>query len=115
MKKILFLLFLSCLPAWGQLRTNLLLVLDYPPESCSTSITFHYFSSSNLSVPVSNWVHEGQQPCMTGQTSYVWNVTVLPHSVWWTACASNVEGTAFFPSAAEVPPLLRSDILLRVR
>lgn len=115
MKTLILILSLLALPVFGQLRTNLTLYFDYPAQACSTNITFHYFSSSNLSIAVSNWNWEGSQPCDLNHTTYLWPVTVLPHSVWWTVCASNIEGTAFFPSAAEVPPLLRSDVFLLLK
>ncbi len=115
MKKLILLPFLMVLPAFGQVRTNLIGAFDYPPSSCSTTITFHWFFSTDLSVPVTNWLHLSQEPCQIGKTNYTVQLMVQPGAGWITAGASNLTGMALFPGAAEIPPLLRSDVLLRVK
>lgn len=118
--KTLFALILSALPliGLGQVpiaRTNVLVTFDYPPSALSTTIVFHYFSTTNLSVPVSNWTWRASEPCAVGKTNYGLWFTVEPHSQWFTAGASNVSGMALFPGAAELPSNPRSDSLLLVR
>lgn len=115
MKETAALLLLSAACALGQLRTNVSASFDYPPSACSTTITFHWFYSDSLSVPQTNWPHLSHEQCQVGKTNYSVQLAVMPGSVWVTAVASNLTGVAPFPGAAEVPPQLRSDTILRVR
>lgn len=115
MKKLILLLSLLSLPVYGQIRTNLNLVWDYPPQSQSTTITFYVFTSQDITVPTSNWTFYASTPCVVGVSNYMVPVTAGTASKWFTAGASNLTGFSPFPSAAECPPVPRSDVLLRVR
>lgn len=115
MKKLILLLPLLSMTAFGQVKTNVTGIFNYPPSACSTTITFHWFFSSDLSIPATNWMHLSQENCQIGKTNYTVQLMVEPGAGWITAGASNLTGMVLFPGAAEIPPSLRSDVILWVR
>lgn len=110
MMRTLILFLLASLSAQAQPLSNLIARFNYPLGSCSTTITFHWFMSSDLSIPRTNWTHVGMEQCVVGKTNYDLPVIVTPSSKWIYAGASNITGMVPFPGAAEVPPQLRSDV-----
>lgn len=114
MKRLCLIPFLFlALNCQGQLRSNLFLSWDYPPQSLSTSLTFYVFTTPDITAP--NWTFYAATSCVMGVSNYTVPITAGVSSKWFTGGASNLSGMSSFPSAVECPPLPRSDVLLRVR
>lgn len=84
----------------GVLRTNVMLVWNYPADQLSTNLTFKVYQSPDLAAPMTNWA------VLTNvagtNTSVV--VALNPQVMFFAVTASNLWGESPFSEAAGTPP-----------
>ena len=88
----------------GVMRTNVSLSWTYPTNELSTNLTFKVYSSTNISIALTNW------PVLTTVAGTNTSVT-LPINLqqqWFVMTASNWFGESVFSSVAEIPAPPRS-------
>ena len=94
----------------GTLRTSVTLAWNYPTNQLSTNLTFKIYSSTNLTLPVTNW------PLV--QTVAGTNLSVtMPidgQQRWYVMTSSNWWGESSFSNVAGTEPLPRSDVDLGI-
>jgi hypothetical protein len=110
--KLLPLIFLFTLAAIGAppgvMRTNLTLRWDYPANELSTNLTFKIYSTTNLSLPVTNW------PVFVTVvgTNLSHPVPVEDFKRFFSMTASNLIGEGNFSMVVEKPAPPRDQIPL---
>lgn len=114
--KPLILLLAMASAAMGQMRTNVSLGIDYPPAEL-TNVTFYYYGTTNLALPVGTWPVVAVSGGRTNApTSTIVEMPLAPGQYFFSVRASNYWGlNTNFSNVAATPAPPRSDILLQVR
>lgn len=88
MKTTLAILLASIAFAFAGVKTNVTLVWDYPATELNTNLTFKLYSSTNITVPLTNW------PVATNVPGTITNVTlpIQPGMTFYFVTASNEFG-----------------------
>ncbi|OHD27380.1 MAG: hypothetical protein A2Y38_01870 [Spirochaetes bacterium GWB1_59_5] len=94
----------------GVLRTNVTLQCDYPAGELGTNLVFKIYSSTNLSVAVTNW------PLLKTVVATSTHITLPIDATqrFYVMTASNWWGETSFSNVAQTPPIPRDVINVRL-
>ena len=110
MKKLILLLFSTQLLA-APPSGNVTLLWDYPLAERTPDISFKLYHSTNITIPLTNWV------CITNVASTATNINVkvTPGVNFFTLTASNFWGESDFSNVAATPAMPRSNINITIK
>lgn len=117
MKKLILLLSLLSLPAFGQglLRSNVTLYWNYDPLLL-TNMSFYIKGSPDVTAPLGGWATKAAVVGTTNAATPT-NATIAlaPQAFYFVCQASNFWGLSDPSNIASTPPPPRSDVSLGVR
>lgn len=107
-------LFTAIAAGLGSFRTSVTLAWDYPTNEIS-GITFRVYSSTNISLAVTNWpLYSVVTNAVVGSNTLSTILPIDAQQRWFVMTASNWFGESSFSVVAATPPVPRSDVNLRL-
>lgn len=82
---------------------------DYPPNEITTDIVFRVYSSTNITIPITNWM------VLTNVTTNEAHLTISPGRTFFYVTASNFWGESDPSNVVGLPPLPTNGTNLRIQ